>query len=350
MFMPSLPIEFETRPFRPAAWARNPHLQTLLARALRPSSAPPYRRERMETPDGDFLDLDWMPEPAAGAPLALVLHGLEGSARRLYVRNVCRELHQRGVWPVALNFRACSGSPNLQPRFYHSGETGDVALVLERLRARFPARALGAMGFSLGGNVLLKLLGERGEAAAELLDAAAAMSVPYDLDAGCGLLEAGGMGRFYSWYFLRSLRGKAEAKREMLEDHLDMEALRRADTLRAFDEVATAPLHGFGSAAEYYRLSSSARFLEEIRVPTLLLHALDDPFLPREAFPGEAMRANPWIVDVVTGAGGHVGFLEGPPWRPGFWGDEEIARFLAERLLGGRGPASRWGRAGGASG
>lgn len=330
--MPSLPVDFEPRPFRPAPWATNPHAQTLFGRALRPERAPAYRRERLDTPDGDFLDLDWMPEPEPGAPVALLLHGLEGSARRRYVRNLGRELHRRGVWPVGMNFRACSGTPNLLPRFYHSGETSDVRWVLEVLRARFGDRPLGAMGFSLGGNILLKLLGELGGDGHRLVDAAAAMSVPYDLDAGCRLLEEGGMGRFYSWYFLRSLRGKTRLKRELLAPVLDLDAVEAAATLRSFDDAATAPLHGFEGAEAYYRASSSAAFLPDIRVPTLLLHSLDDPFLPPGAVPRAAMEENPWLSPVLTEVGGHVGFLEGTPWNPSFWGDEETARFLAQRL------------------
>jgi hypothetical protein len=330
--MSDLTSAFAARPFRPSPWAPGPHAQTLLARTLRPDPDLPYRRERVETPDHDFLDLDWMPEPTPDAPLALVLHGLEGSARRRYVRNVSARLHAHGVRAVALNFRACSGTPNLRPRFYHSGETGDVGWVLELLRRRFPDRPLGAVGFSLGGNILLKLLGERGEAARGLVGVAAAISVPYDLEAGSRLLEAGGMGRVYTWYFLRSLMGKTRAKRTLLEEHLDLPALERVRTLRAFDELATAPLHGFQGAEEYYRLSSSAGFLPGIRVPTLLLHSLDDPFLPPAALPRGAMEENPWIVPAITEEGGHVAFLEGPPWRPRFWADEEAVRFLAAGL------------------
>jgi len=328
------PPSFEPRPFRPASWAGGPHVQTLLARAFRRDEGPAYRRERLDTPDDDFLDLDWMPEPAPGAPVALVLHGLEGSARRRYVRNVCTGLHARGVWPVALNFRACSGEPNRRPRMYHSGATGDVAHVLETLRKRHPRRSMGAMGVSLGGNILLKLLGERGEEGRELLQAAAVLSVPYDLDAGCRLLEAGGMGSFYSWYFLRSLKSKVRAKAKVLEAHLDLREVEAAPTLRRFDDLATAPLHGFESAAEYYRLCSSSRFLDTVRVPTLLIHSLDDPFLPRDAIPRARMDANPWLQPVVTERGGHVGFMEGPPWSPRFWADEEITRFLSDTLRG----------------
>jgi predicted alpha/beta-fold hydrolase len=215
---------------------------------------------------------------------------------------------------------------------YHSGETDDVTWVLQELRDRFPDRRVGGMGFSLGGNILLKLLGERDDGGAGILDAAAAMSVPYDLDAGCQHLESGGMGHFYTWYFLRSLRRKILAKATLLADRIDLDDALDARSLRLFDDAATAPLHGFRDAGEYYRLCSSGPFLPAIRVPTLLLHSLDDPFLPEDALPMEAMEANPWLTPVLTRKGGHVGFLEGPPWRPRFWGDEETARFLAERL------------------
>lgn len=294
-----------------------------------------YRRERVETSDGDFVDLDWGPEPVADTPLVLVLHGLEGNAGRTYVRNVCRELLAQGVQPVAMNFRGCSGEPNRTNRFYHSGATEDPGHVLQLLRERFPGRPLGAMGFSLGGNVVLKLMGERDDGGRGLLDAAAVMSVPYDLAAGADLLEAGGMGRFYTWYFMRSLRRKVRTKAALsgdLAEVLDLATVEASRTIRAFDDCATSPLHGFEDAATYYERSSSAGFLEAIRVPTLLLHSLDDPFLPRDRVPVEAMEANAWLVPGVTERGGHVGFLEGTPRRPRFWADEEAARFLGEVL------------------
>ncbi len=327
-------LDFHLRPFRPAAWAPGPHLQTLLARSLRSSKGPDYTRERVETPDGDFLDLDWAPEPAPGAPICLILHGLEGSAARTYVRNLCRELGRRRVHPVAMNFRGCSGEPNRTNRLYHSGATEDPVHVLELLRARHPDRPIGAMGFSLGGNVLLKLMGERGDGGRGLLDVAAVMSVPYDLSAGADILETGRMGRLYSQYFLRSLREKVRLKEGDLAPVLDIEAIRRAQTIRAFDERATSPLHGFEGAEAYYRESSSVRFLDTIRVPTLLLHSMDDPFLPADRVPLEAMEQNPWLVPAVTKRGGHVGFLQGSPTDPRFWADEEAARFLGSGLAG----------------
>ncbi len=325
-------VDFVPRPFRPAWWAPGPNRQTLLARALRRPPPFPYRRERLETPDGDFLDLDWAPEPRPGAPWVLVLHGLEGSSSRSYVRNACAELMRRGLQPVVMNFRGCSGEPNRLPRFYHSAETGDPKFVLQVLSRRDPDRRLGALGFSLGGNVLLRLLAEEAASGTHRLHAAAAMSVPYDLSAGCRLLERSRMGRVYTLYFLRSLRRKVLAKAALLKDHVDVDAALEAPTIRAFDEVVTAPLAGYADAEDYYRHASSAPVLASIRTPTLLLHAMDDPFLPSDAVPRQAVRANPALCAAFTPEGGHVGFLGGLPWRPRFWADEEAARYLAAAL------------------
>lgn len=322
------------RPFRRPWWAVGPHAQTLLARALRSPRGPEFTRERVETPDGDFLDLDWAPDPGPDAPVVLVLHGLEGSSRRRYVRSVCRALLRHGIRPVAMNFRGCSGEPNRSLRFYHSGETADPAWTVDLVRRRWPGRRVGVMGFSLGGNVALKMLGERPDGGVGWVDAAVAMSVPYDLSAGCTLLEQSRMGRFYTLYFLRSLRRKVESKRERLAAVLDMAHVDAADTIRDFDEHVTAPLNGFDGAEAYYRSCSSAAFLDGIRVPTLLLHARDDPFLPADAIPEDAVRRNPSLVWALEPAGGHVGFVEGSPLTPRFWADEATAAFLASELGG----------------
>jgi predicted alpha/beta-fold hydrolase len=331
-------MTFAPRPFRPAPWARDAHTQTLGARILRPSAVLSFRRERIETPDGDFLDLDWNDEPVEGAPIVLVIHGLEGSARRRYVTNVCRELHGRGIRPVAMNLRGCSGEPNRALQYYHSGKTDDPAYVLETIRARHPGRRVGALGFSLGGNVLLKLMGERADGGAGLLDAAVAVSVPYDLAAGCALLERSAMGRAYSTYFLRSLKRKLDSKATRLASVLDLGVARSARTIWEFDDRVTAPLHGFPSAAAYYEASSSVRYLVGIRTPTLLLHAEDDPFLPPDSIPLREADANPALRLVLHGLGGHVGFLEGTPWAPRFWADEESARFFAHHFVDASGP------------
>lgn len=325
-----------TESFTPPRWAAGPHSQTLLARILRSSRGLSFERERIETPDGDFFDVDWGPTPRGGSAVAIVIHGLEGSSRRSYVRNACRELFRQDVRPVALNFRGCSGEPNRTLPYYHSGDTRDLRQLIQLIRDRNPDARVGALGFSLGGNVLLKLLGESTDGGAALLDAAVAMSVPYDLAAGCALLERSWMGRQYSNYFLRSLRRKVGFKRDRLPGVLDMERVDAAETIWAFDDWVTAPLNGFEDAADYYARCSSNQFLPSIRVPTLLLHAEDDPFLPPSAIPHGAARSNPHLELRLTTGGGHVGFVHGAPWAPRFWADENGGAFLGQTLAGAR--------------
>jgi uncharacterized protein len=324
-------------PFRPARGLGNAHVQTLAGKVLRPDGGVRLRRERVETPDGDFLDLDFALRPGEdpgdtdAAPLVLVLHGLEGTSRRRYMTATCRGLLDAGMRPVALNFRGCSGEPNRARRAYHSGETEDLRLVLERLRDR-SGGPLGLVGYSLGGNVVLKFLGETGEAARPLVGAAVAVSVPFDLVAGADRLEKGLPGRVYSHYFLTKLRRKVREKRDLLRDVCDTDRVLRARTLRHFDDLMTAPIHGFDDAADYYHRSSSARFIAGIRVPTLVLHSRDDPFLPEDRIPEAAMAANPCITPVLTEKGGHVAFVGGNVLRPDFWGERALADFLAARL------------------
>jgi predicted alpha/beta-fold hydrolase len=315
--------------FRPAWWLPGPHAQTIAGRLLRRPRPPAFRRERVETPDGDFVDLDFPLHVEARAPLVLVLHGLEGSARRGYAVLTYRALAAHGLRAVGLNFRGCSGEPNRTARLYHSGETEDLRHVLGVIDQR-GVRVVAAIGYSLGGNVLLKYLAEEGEAAR--LRAAVAVSVPYDLGAGADALDATAMGRFYTRVFLKTLRAKMEAMSSLLDGQLDVERVRRARSFRAFDDAATAPLHGFAGAEDYYRRSSSGTLLHRVRVPTLLLQSADDPFLSRAAWPAGGISNNPFLRAVLTRAGGHVGFIAGPPWRPHFWAETEAARFLAAML------------------
>jgi uncharacterized protein len=320
-------------PFRPPWWLGGRHAQTFGGKVFKTKTDLALRRERVDTPDGDFVDLDFMPEPQSPRPIVLVLHGLEGSARRSYVLTMLAELEAQGLWGVGLNFRSCSGELNRTARFYHSGETGDMAHVLAMLAKRFPGTPMGAIGFSLGGNALLKYLGEVGGSDGARLRAAAAISVPFDLSAGARMLETGLMGRLYTFYFMRMLRRKTTLKREILREAVDVDAVLRTKTLRAFDELATAPLHGFAGAEDYYARSSSAGFLDRIRVPTLLLHSLDDPFLPAHAVPRDAVDRNPVLTGVFTQRGGHVGFIGcGRPLWPRPWAEGEAARFLAHHL------------------
>lgn len=322
------------RSFTPAWWLPGPHAQTIGARVLRSRRGVRLRRERLDTPDGDFLDLDFAEVAGVDsgtAPMVLVLHGLEGSADSKYALETYRALARTGVASVGLNFRSCGGEINRAPRLYHSGETGDLALVLDHLGDRFPRRALGAVGFSLGGNVLLKYLGEQGRRAQGRLGAAVAISVPFDLSAGADYLERG-FARVYRRRLVRQLQGKIAAKRAMLDGLIDLGRARAARTFREFDDAATAPLHGFTGVEDYYRRSSSARFLGEVAVPTLLIHSRDDPFLPPDAVPDAATRANPHLTAAFTERGGHVGFVAGSIGAPVFWAEQVAAEFLAARL------------------
>ena len=324
-------------PFRPAAGLSNPHLQTLVGRALRPDLEIPLRRERLETPDGDFVDIDFAGAAGdvdADAPVVVVLHGLEGMTTRKYMRTTYRALLDRGIHPVGMNFRGCSGEPNRTARAYHSGETGDLRLVLETLKARHDG-PFGVMGYSLGGNVTLKFLGESGDAVRTLVSAGAAVSVPFDLDAGGRSLETGLVGRaVYTRYFMKPLRRKMLAKAELVADRCDLDAVARSRSIREFDDAATAPIFGFESAADYYARSSSDQFIPGIRVPTLIVHSRDDPFLPEASIPEDEMRANPAITPVITDRGGHQGYLAGSILRPVFWVEEIVAQWLADRLVG----------------
>ncbi len=327
---------FTVAPYRPSWWLPGGHLQTLGGKYLRRSGPFPYKRERIDTPDHDFLDLDFGPDPDPSAPLVLLLHGLEGFTQRPYMIQAAQALRASGIASVGLNFRSCSDDPNLQPRMYHSGGTEDVVLTLEYLKSRWPARPMGAIGFSLGGNVMLKMLGERSDGGTGLLKAAVGISVPYDLAAGAVYLEQGALGWLYARYFLKSLKAKVKAKEKLLSPILDLRKVYQARTLREFDDCATGPLHGFQDAADYYRQSSSKQFLGKIRVPTLLFHARNDPFLPPRSIPHEAVAENSSLFPAFARRGGHVGFLSGSvPGLPTFWTEDEGTRFLRE-MLGGR--------------
>lgn len=322
-------------PFVPVAGVAGPHAQTLLARFLRPSSGVPFRRRRLETPDGDFVDLDFAYPDRAGMRddvLVLLLHGLEGSARSRYALELYRNLATHGVPAVGFNFRSCSGELNRSTRLYHSGETGDLRFVLHTLRNEFPQRRIGVAGFSLGGNVMLKYLAECGESGEESgVAAAVSVSVPFDLAAGSRHLERPS-GRVYVSFLLGKLRRKTAAKRAILADRIDVDRAVRARTFYEFDDVATAPLHGFAGADDYYRQSSSGPRVGSVRVPTLMIQAEDDPFLPSAAIPREAAGRNPCVLTAFSPSGGHVGFLGGRPWRPHFWAERTAATFLVRAL------------------
>jgi uncharacterized protein len=306
---------------------------TLWGKFLRRSSTPPTTTERWTTPDADFLDIVSVQAPA-GAPRLIILHGLEGSARSHYVGGLLAGARARGWGADVLVFRGCGGEMNRAARTYHSGETTDLDFVIGRIQARHPASPILLCGISLGGNVLLKWIGEQGDHAPEQLVAAVAISVPFDLAQSCAHIDQG-VSRMYSRHFLRSLRRKALGKIAQHPTLADPDAVRRSRTLRSFDDAFTSLAHGFRDATDYYAQSSSLQFLTDIRVPTLLLSARDDPFHPPELLDDVARRAgkNPHLVCEFLDRGGHVGFVGGAwPWRPEYYGELRALEFLAEEL------------------
>jgi len=262
--------------------------------------------------------------------VAVVCHGLEGSSRAPYVRGLAAALSARGVGVAALNFRGCSGTPNRLARFYHSGETGDLDHAVRRLAAERPGRPLLVAGFSLGGNVVAKYLGERGEDLPPGLLGGAVVSVPWDLSRAARAIDGSGvMAWVYRERFLRRLRAKALEKARRFPGAIDAARVRAARTVVAFDEAVTAPLHGFASAADYYGRCSARRFITGVRRPLLALAALDDPMVPHDSLPDRGALDGAVALEAVA-SGGHVGFVEGPPWAPRYWAETRAADFLAE--------------------
>lgn len=291
----------------------------------------PYSRERVPTADGDFIDLDRLDGPP-GSPLVVVLHGLEGSTRSHYVTGLFRHVRAQGWRGVALNFRSCSGELNRQPRFYHSGDTGDLDAVVRLLIEREGDVRVGAVGISIGGNVLLKWLGELGADAPRQVAAAVAISVPFDLARCARNLDRGLTRAVYTENFMRTLRRKVIAKARAFPGFVDVDAVRRARTFGEYDRVVTAPLHGFADEHDYWARSSSGPYVERIRRPTLLIHALDDPIVPAEALP-DPRTLPPDVVAEFAERGGHAGFLEGRwPWRLESWAERRACEFLAQVL------------------
>lgn len=291
------------------------------------------RRERWDTPDGDFIDVDRL-DAEDGQPRLLLLHGLEGSSRSHYARGLLAAARRRGWAADVLLFRSCGGEPNRLLRSYHSGETGDLDCVVRKLIAAQPAQPIVLTGVSLGGNVLLKWLGEQGKNAPPQVVAASAISVPFDLARGSAHLQRG-FSRFYQSYFLRTLRQKALNKAARFPGRLDALAVARARTLWEFDDAATAPIHGFRDARDYYDQSSSMRWLPCIRVPTLLLNAIDDPFLPPSVLDDVRIlaRSNQSLHVEFVARGGHVGFISGVvPWRPVYYAEARSLDFFDAAL------------------
>ena len=295
-------------PYRAPRWLPGGHAQTIWPlRCTGP--LPNFQRERWTTPDGDFIDLDWLPlQPAA--PLVVLFHGLEGSSHSPYARALMGHLASLGWNGVVPHFRGCSGEPNRAPRAYHSGDADEIEWILTRMAERFPDRPRYAAGVSLGGNALLLWLGTRDTEARRTIDAAAAICAPLDL-AAAGHHLARGFNRVYTRHFLSTLKRSAEAKLDRFPGLFDRAAMLRAETLHAFDNVVTAPLHGFRDTDDYWRRASSKPHLRHIAVPTLVLNARNDPFLPAHHLPDVSQVSSAVHLEHPE-EGGHAGFVRGP--------------------------------------
>jgi predicted alpha/beta-fold hydrolase len=315
-------------PYRAPVWLPGGNLQTIYSAKLTPRSMMTYRRERWETPDGDFIDLDWMDgntplSDKQETPLFVLFHGLEGDSKSHYSLSFMQAVQARGYKGVVVHFRGCSGEINRLPRAYHSGDSTEIDWVLRRLKQSRPKTPLMAAGISLGGNALLKWLGEQGESARSVLEAAAAVCAPIDLMAS-GLNLQRGFNMLYTRIFLITMKKKSLAKLAGYPDLFDEQAVRRSRNLYEFDDIVTAPLHGYRNTHDYWTRASSKPLLKQIAVSTLVLNALNDPFIPAVSLP-QTHEVSDSVRLEYPATGGHVGFVSGR--FPGH------LRWLPNRLL-----------------
>ena len=314
--------------YRAPLWLPGGNLQTLYPALLARRPAVSYRRQRWDTPDGDFIDLDWTAAPAASdAPLLVLFHGLEGSSNSHYARALMHAAAQRGWQGVVVHFRGCSGELNRLPRAYHSGDSAEIDWILRRLRALHDRGPLLAAGVSLGGNALLKWLGEQQADARSVVHRAAAISAPVDLHAAGDALEQG-FNMVYTNNFLATMKRKSLAKLRIHPGLFDEVRLRATRTLREFDDLVTSRLHGYKDVDDYYTRASSKPHLLYIAVPTLLLNSRNDPFLPATALPG-THEVSATVATAFPDEGGHVGFVSGTFPGNGDWLSRTVLGFMA---------------------
>ena len=304
--MPAHAIE----PYAAPVWLPGGHLQTIYTHLLIHAPQVAYRRERLEVEDGDFLDFDWV-DGVAGQPVVVLFHGLEGSSDSHYARDLMHTVQQRGWTGVVAHFRGCSGEDNRLPRAYFAGDSAEIERILRHVNSRYPDAPLYAVGVSLGGNALLKWLGESGDAAQALVTRAAAVSAPLDLTAAGNALDQGFNRNVYTARFLASLKAKSLRKSDTFPGLLDADAIQAATTFREFDTLVTARLHGFVDADDYWLKNAAKPLLKSVAVPTLVINAKNDPFLPVWALPTSA-DVSPMVSLEQPENGGHVAFPSGP--------------------------------------
>jgi hypothetical protein len=291
-------------------WLPGGQLQTIYAYYLRQTPAFTYRRERWETPDRDFIDIDWLDTFTQESRLLVLFHGLEGCSRSHYAVSLMNQLRGEGWCGVVPHFRGCGGEINRFSRSYHAADSAEINWILRRLKANRLASHLYAVGVSLGGNMLLKWLGKQGERAPDVVERAVAVSAPMDLQMAAKQLDDGWNKLIYTSHFLRTMKPKVLAKISRHGLELDPAAIRATSTFREIDNLYTAPIHGFRDAEDYWIRSSSRPWLRHIKVPTLLINACNDPFFPRHALPTRAEVAEAVTLDFPE-SGGHLGFVSG---------------------------------------
>lgn len=332
--MPSKNSQPKNLTFKPARFVKNRHLQTMWAPLIRRRPPVERWRERITLSDGDFVDLDWA-GPTRG-PIVMILHGLTGSSESPYAIGLQAALKRAGVRSFVMHFRGCSGEPNLRPRIYHSGETQDVQEVFSILRKRHPNTPFCGVGYSLGGNVLLKWLGEAPESAP--LAAAVAVSVPYDLATTSKALDRG-FAKIYRDRMMNELKLLMIRKKRLFQRHNpdyhtiydSLGDMKKPIHFYDFDNQVIAPLHGFNSADDYYEKCSSRQFLKHIKVPTLLIHSKDDPFMTEAVIPTSDDLSDSITMEFFD-RGGHVGFVSGSVFKPVYWLEKRIPQFLQAQL------------------
>lgn len=314
--------------FRPPWWATNRHVQTIFPRFIQKRAKLEYRKEKLTLPDGDFVNLIWAGEVQKASGLIVMFHGLEGSIRSHYTNDMAANFVKQGYAVVLMHFRGCGGEHNATPRAYHSGETGDAWYLLNWLDEKFPDTPKVAMGFSLGANMLLKLLSEQPQQ--QIIKAAMAVSTPFNLDI-CSNSINQGFSRVYQAYLLKSMVNNLLAKMQKMDYaqllKVSEAQIKQFKNFRHFDEHITAPLHGFMGADDYYQKCSSDKFLGKIATPTLIVHAKDDPFMHESIVPQAEMLSASVCLE-VSEKGGHVGFMQGVPWRPKIWMQQRANTFF----------------------
>ena len=295
---------YSVQRFSPPLIQFNGHLQTIIPGLFRRIKIKGLKRERWETPDGDFIDVDWLKKSVKR--LVILCHGLEGDSRRPYILGMLKTLAAKNFSTLSWNFRSCSGEINKLRKFYHSGATEDLHFVVHQAIERFKPKEIFIIGFSLGGNLTLKYLGENRNLS-PLIKKAVVISVPIDLASSCRKMM-NYENRLYEIRFLRSLKGKVILKEKLMPGSFDLKPLSSIQHLWDFDDIYTGPIHGFKNAPDYYEKCSSINFLKKISIPTLIINAKNDPFLSEECYPDSQQISNPGITTIFTDKGGHCGF------------------------------------------